>query len=242
MPLKRSERYSIVHLCPSMKCLSLLLWLCLSLASAFPQTAVVTRNVYLRADPSTNHHAIKKLLPEATVDLLAPSETNGFYHVKAAGTAGWVWGRNVKIQAVPPPPSAHIGPPTLYPDKTLTPGLAATLSVSDLTKTYTVGCPSGKSTCTYSQAHRNVPLAEHTHVYDEYHVASSARNFQDGEVDHFYPLCAGGSNDITNLWYQPATNGWNGKNMGYHEKDKLEDLICKQIKAGTMDPTSHFNA
>src|SRR5437879_13679373 len=86
-------------------------------------------------------------------------------------------------------------------------------NVSDIPKTYTVACPSGKSTCTYSQAHRNVPQAEHTHVYDEYNVPQSARNFQDGEVDHFYPLCAGGSNDITNLWYQPATNDWNGKNM-----------------------------
>jgi hypothetical protein len=43
-----------------------------------------------------------------------------------------------------------------------------------------------------------------------------------------------------NLWYQPATNDWNGKNMGYHEKDKLEDFICKQIKAGTMDPHVAF--
>ncbi|HEY6343214.1 MAG TPA: hypothetical protein VIY49_17090 [Bryobacteraceae bacterium] len=25
-------------------------------------------------------------------------------------------------------------------------------------------------------------------------------------VDHFFPLCAGGSNDITNLWFQPEAN------------------------------------
>jgi hypothetical protein len=34
----------------------------------------------------------------------------------------------------------------------------------------------------------------------------SSSHERPGEIDHFYPLCAGGSNDITNLWFQPATN------------------------------------
>ena len=66
---------------------------------------------------------------------------------------------------------------------------------------------------------------------------TSARS---GEVDHFWPLCAGGSNDLKNLWYQPATNDWNGENLGYHEKDKLEDEVCKEIKAGQLDPNDAF--
>jgi hypothetical protein len=49
-------------------------------------------------------------------------------------------------------------------------------------------------------------------------------------------LCAGGSNDIENLWYQPAENRWKGKNFGYHEKDNLEAWVCKQIIAGKLDP------
>src|SRR4051812_15113431 len=221
---------------------SLLLWLCVSLSSAYSQTAVVTRNVYLRPDPSTNQHAIKKLLPNATLDLIAPNETNGFYHVKAGNKSGWVWGKNVHIESADfaattnPHVAHHVGPDTLYPDPDLTPGLADTLEVSDLTRKYTDNCPSGKSECTYSQDHRNVPKSVHTHVYDEYNVSQSKRNIQHGEVDHFYPLCAGGSNDLKNLWYQPADVKWNGDQFGYHEKDKLEAYICAQIKAGRMDP------
>ena len=45
-----------------------------------------------------------------------------------------------------------------------------------------------------------------------------------GEIDHFFPICAGGSDDITNLWLQPETNVWNGRNYGYHEKDDLEAM------------------
>jgi hypothetical protein len=52
---------------------------------------------------------------------------------------------------------------------------------------------------------------------------------------HLYPMCAGGSNDISNLWYQPAVNKWKGKNFGYHEKDELETYVCKQIVAGHLD-------
>jgi len=108
------------------------------------------------------------------------------------------------------------------------------------TKKYTEGCPSGKTECTYSQTHRNVPASEHTKVYDEYNVPQPERNIKNGEVDHFYPLCAGGSNDIENLWYQPAANGWNGKDFGYHAKDKLETLVCEQIKAGKLEPKDAF--
>jgi hypothetical protein len=140
-----------------------------------------------------------------------------------------------------PANARHIAPAQLYPDSTMTPGLADTLKLSDLTKRYTEGCPSGKTSCTYSQAHRNVPRNVHTQVYEEYNVPENERNIQHGEVDHFYPLCAGGSNDIKNLWYQPAENEWNGKNFGFHEKDKLETFVCAEIKAGRMNPKDAFN-
>ena len=73
-------------------------------------------------------------------------------------------------------------------------------------------------------------------MYNEYNVPAANRNIRDGEVDHLYPLCAGGSNDLANLWYQPADNEWNGENFGYHKKDVLEAYICEQIKAGRLDP------
>jgi hypothetical protein len=112
--------------------------------------------------------------------------------------------------------------------------------MEELTKKYTEGCSGGKAECTYSDSHRDVKESVHTKVYDEYKVAADRRNFQSGEVDHLFPMCAGGSNDIRNLWYQPAVNLWKGKNYGYHEKDHLESWVCLQIKAGKLDPKDAF--
>lgn len=134
----------------------------------------------------------------------------------------------------------HVGPAYLYPDPNLTPGKPDTLSLDDLTKRYTDNCPGGRASCTYSRWHRDVCASEHTQVYDEYHVLANLRNRDGGEVDHFYPLCAGGSNDITNLWFQPVVNEWNGKDFGYHAKDKLEAHICTLIKHGQLDPKEAY--
>lgn len=116
---------------------------------------------------------------------------------------------------------------SMFPDKTLTPGKANTLNTSDLTKTY-----NGQ---TYSQSHRDVTDAVKKKVYKEYGISYPQ---QSGlyEVDHFYPLCAGGSNDINNLWLEPANVMFNGINVGFHTKDKLESYICDQIKKGKIDP------
>jgi hypothetical protein len=97
------------------------------------------------------------------------------------------------------PALSHAGPAALYPSQEVTPGKADTLDVSDLTRRYTDNCPGHKQSCIYTEAHRNVPQQVHNHVYDEYNVPDSERNSRSGEVDHFWPLCAGGSNDISNL-------------------------------------------
>jgi hypothetical protein len=140
----------------------------------------------------------------------------------------------------------HVGPAQLYPDPSLTTGMADTKSADDLTKRW--DCPSGTPAksiskkdgkCTYSVAHRDVGSAEHKQVYDEYKVPASARNAQNGEVDHFYPLCAGGSNDIGNLWYQPAQNPWNGANFGYHQKDDLRPDQGRQARSGRRLRSAH---
>jgi hypothetical protein len=61
-------------------------------------------------------------------------------------------------------------------------------------------------------------------VYTDYAVASHPRGAY--EIDHFIPLELGGSNDIANLWPQPARPA-----PGFHEKDKVEtalhDEVCK---------------
>jgi uncharacterized protein YgiM (DUF1202 family) len=225
------------------KLLSLFVFLLLQASLTAAQTAVVTRDVNVRADASTNTPPVGELKTGTRLQLVEPGPTNGFLHVKTGdGTEGWAWSRNLHIQTNGVATNAqHVGPANLYPDPSMTPGLAATLSVDDLTKTYTDNCPNSKTSCTYSQDHRNVPASVHKKVYDEYNVPADQRNIKDGEVDHFYPLCAGGSNDISNLWYQPAIGDWNGKDFGYHTKDKLEAFICVQIKAGKLDPKEAFD-
>jgi hypothetical protein len=210
--------------------------------SVSAQIAQVTHNVNLRTAPSTADPAITTLKPPTQLNLVEPDATDGYFHVRTVdGQEGWVWVRNVHVASGSIVSTGHVGPPQLYPDPTKTPGLAETLKALDLTKRYTSNCPGGKASCTYSQAHRDVPESVHTQVYDEYSVPASDRNIKFGEVDHFYPLCAGGSNDIKNLWDQPAENEWNGQNFGYHEKDKLETYVCEQIKAGKMTPIDAFN-
>jgi hypothetical protein len=56
------------------------------------------------------------------------------------------------------------------------------------------------------------------------------------EVDHFDPLCNGGSNEKENLWFQPIHAMWNGKDFGFKTKDRLEAFVCVEMKAGRMDP------
>ena len=230
---------------------------------ALCQTAVVKRNVTLRPDPSTDNDAITTLRPHTKLHLMEPQKTNGYLHVTVGGREGWVWARNVSMEENDNDEvgtthttatsgtvghciegtarATHVGPPQLYPPSQKTPGCADTLLVSDLTRRYTENCPRNKSDCTYSQSHRSVSSIERTEVYDNYAVPEQHRNGQDGEVDHFYPLCAGGSNDLKNLWYQPADNEWNGKNYGFHEKDRLETYICAQIKVHKMDPKEAFD-
>ena len=142
--------------------------------------------------------------------------------------------------AANPQTPAHVGPDHLYPDPALTPGKADTVSVADLKANWE--CPTSihKTNCTYSQSHRSVPEAEHNQVYDNYKAPQNLRNKKGGEVDHFDPLCNGGSNDIANLWFQPAKKKWNNKNFVYHEKDALETWICEQVKKGLLEPATAY--
>lgn len=84
-----------------MKCLTrLLLLVVLFIGLASAQTAVVTRNVNLRPDASTDNDPIEKLKPGAQVRLLEVDPTGGFFHVRtASGNSGFVWTKNVMINA-----------------------------------------------------------------------------------------------------------------------------------------------
>jgi uncharacterized protein YgiM (DUF1202 family) len=98
-------------------------WLALALAfvcsTASAQTAVVTRNVNLRTDPSSAATIIRLLEPPDELTILDPEMVNGYYEVRAAGGEhGWVWARNVRAtNGAPAAASAaagRSGPPEIY--------------------------------------------------------------------------------------------------------------------------------
>ncbi len=72
---------------------------------------------------------------------------------------------------------------------------------------------------------RNVPIAEKYQVAHEYGDIPRDQ-WPNYEFDHLIPLCAGGSNDIGNIWPQPIDDA--------HKKDVLENEICIGLKAGTL--------
>ncbi len=102
------------------------------------------------------------------------------------------------------------------PDPDCTPGAV----FSDVTKDQV--CVAG-----YSSKVRNVPDSEKNQVFKEYGIKThSAGQY---EVDHLISLELGGSNDIANLWPEPAE-----PRPGFHEKDKVENYLHKQVCDGAM--------
>jgi len=123
------------------------------------------------------------------------------------------------IQAVSlAPSSAEAGPAYVYPNPTLTPGAILTTDASTI-------CAPG-----YASAVRDVSTAMKEQVYAEYDV-SYPQPTGAYEVDHFIPLEIGGSNDITNLWLEPAT-----PTPGFHQKDQFENFEHDQVCDGTISP------
>ena len=88
--------------------------------------------------------------------------------------------------------STKAGPGSLYPNPALTPGAVLTTDASTI-------CTPG-----YASSVRDVSTATKKQVYAEYGV-TYPQPLGAYEVDHFIPLEIGGSNDIKNLWLEPAT-------------------------------------
>lgn len=77
----------------------------------------------------------------------------------------------------------------------------------------------------YTKGVRDVNQAEKNQVYEAYFHKKLIGHF-DGEFDHLWPLCLGGSNDPENLWPQSAETGiWN-----FHTKDRLEDFMYASVR------------
>jgi hypothetical protein len=69
---------------------------------------------------------------------------------------------------------------------------------------------------------RHVTASTKDRVYAEYGIT----HYSPGryEVDHLVPLEAGGSNQLANLFPQPAS-----PRPGFHEKDRLENAIHDRV-------------
>lgn len=101
------------------------------------------------------------------------------------------------------------------PDSACTPGDVMNVNRSEI-------CQLG-----YSSSVRDVPTSTKDQVYTEYGITSHATGQY--EVDHLVPLELGGSNDISNLWPQPAS-----PKPGFHEKDQVENYLHDQVCSGKM--------
>ena len=80
----------------------------------------------------------------------------------------------------------------------------------------------------YSSTVRNVPDSLKNQVYALYGITNRTKG--EYEIDHLISLQLGGSNDIKNLWPQPAD-----PRPGFHEKDGVENSLkskmCKNESA-----------
>lgn len=52
------------------------------------------------------------------------------------------------------------------------------------------------------------------------------RNRMDFKIDHYIPLCMGGSNDVSNLWPQHE--------KVYAQTDPMEPLLCEKMSMGKL--------
>ncbi len=101
------------------------------------------------------------------------------------------------------------------PDSACTPGAILNVSRDQI-------CVPG-----YSTNVRDVPESEKNQVYAEYGVTQHSAG--EYEVDHLVSLELGGSNDIANLWPEPAE-----PKPGFHEKDKVENYLHDQVCSGAI--------
>lgn len=102
------------------------------------------------------------------------------------------------------------------PDFTCTPGNVTNVTITQL-------CTPG-----YTSTVRNVSDTIKEKVYANYGVTN--RTTGEYEIDHFIPLALAGSNDITNLWPEPAT-----PLPGFRQKDVAEVRLYKLVCNGSMN-------
>jgi hypothetical protein len=101
------------------------------------------------------------------------------------------------------------------PDRACTPGSVMSTDADAV-------CRSG-----YASSVRDVSQREREQVYAEYGI--TGQSMGQYQVDHLVPPSLGGSNDIANLWPQPASPA-----PGFEAKDALENYLQDQVCSGQM--------
>lgn len=108
---------------------------------------------------------------------------------------------------------------SVIPNRRLTPGAARFVSTSEL-------CASQ-----YSDDTRVLPTEVRQRVFQEYGMPGQAHNY---ELDYLISPELGGTDDITNLWPEPASSaGWN-----MQVKDALEDRLHQMVCRGSISLTT----
>jgi hypothetical protein len=137
-------------------------------------------------------------------------------------------------QTTPSAPStgnSSFGPEPKWGSPTKTTGCQASLPLQDKACTPGDIIPDAtkEKICVpgYAGGVRNVPQSLKNKVYAAYGITSHKAG--EYEIDHLVSLQLGGSNDISNLWPQPAV-----PKPGFHEKDRVENYLHDQICKGNM--------
>lgn len=122
-------------------------------------------------------------------------------------------------QAIVPPDRK--GPPSLYPRPDLTPGVIfPQITEADVTK------PG------YARRVRAVDEGMKRAVFHRYGLDPVKHAAL--EVDHYVSLCLGGTNDIENLWPEPAVTPDAPDQVGFHQKDAVEAYLYHEVCQGKL--------
>ena len=121
-----------------------------------------------------------------------------------------------RVEAVATAAGSTRPPGLAMPDRALSPGKSTNATLVQI-------CTPG-----YASSVRDVSTATKDRVYAEYNITH--HNPGEYEVDHIVPLEIGGSNDITNLFPEPAE-----PRPGFHEKDVLENTLHTMVCSHKLD-------
>lgn len=121
------------------------------------------------------------------------------------------------------------GPEDLYPNPEFTPGVTnPEVTQANIHQTI---CLSGWTT----SVRPKTPYTNNLKTEGIKQYGYNDPKLEDYEEDHFVPLEVGGNpTNPKNLWPEPYDTKVSGKTMGARQKDKVEDLLEKQVCDGTI--------